>query len=238
VFRVRGAVCSKATQRLGQNFNDMSVVHEAALHIPFTGVDDALLPPPVAPSMVESGFSSPRDSYAASQAPGTPPSSARLIDNHDNGNGVEQSTIEKAFYAKHSNVGQNRKSFPLRLFSGLVAFIVIALAVVLPVYFVVIRPKQHHTNNATPQPGPGPGLGSGSTTSIPGQNQSPPSNSITGGDGSLVITSNGSKFTYRNSFGGFWIADPSDPFNNGARAQSWVPALNETWTFGKDLIHG
>lgn len=208
----------------------MSVV-QAAPHIPFTGDDNALLPPPVAPSMVESGFSSPRDSYAASQGLGTPTPSARLLENHDS-NGVEETT-ERAFPEKHSNVGQNRKSFPLRSFIGLVVFVVVVLAVVLPVYFVIIRPKQHHTNNTAVQPAP-------TSTSIPGQSpsSSPSSHPTTGGDGSLVTVSDGSNFTYRNSFGGFWVADPSDPFNNGARPQSWVPALNESWTFGQDLIHG
>lgn len=32
--------------------------------------------------------------------------------------------------------------------------------------------------------------------------------------------------------------DPRDPFNNGARAQSFTPALNESWDYSKDQIRG
>ncbi|ORY26176.1 glycoside hydrolase superfamily [Naematelia encephala] len=44
--------------------------------------------------------------------------------------------------------------------------------------------------------------------------------------------------TYANSFGGYWVWDEADPFNNGAKANSWTPALNESWTWGVDKIHG
>lgn len=61
---------------------------------------------------------------------------------------------------------------------------------------------------------------------------------VTGGDGTTVTRDDGSTFIYKNSFGGTWYYDPSDPFNNGARAQSWSPALNETFRFGTDPIRG
>ena len=61
---------------------------------------------------------------------------------------------------------------------------------------------------------------------------------ITGGQGSLVTTDDGSTFTYNNTFGGVWYYDPNDPFNNGARAQSWSPALNETFDWSNDPIWG
>jgi glucan 1,3-beta-glucosidase len=48
----------------------------------------------------------------------------------------------------------------------------------------------------------------------------------------------GSTFVYRNSFGGYWYYDENDPFNDGARAQSWSPALNETFRYGIDPIRG
>ncbi|KAF9513357.1 glycoside hydrolase family 5 protein [Hydnum rufescens UP504] len=48
----------------------------------------------------------------------------------------------------------------------------------------------------------------------------------------------GTNFTYRNPFGGFWVDNPDDPFNNGAQAQSWVPALNETWDWNKNRAFG
>jgi hypothetical protein len=34
------------------------------------------------------------------------------------------------------------------------------------------------------------------------------------------------------------LSDPADPFANGARANSWTPALNESWTWGTDRIFG
>ena len=213
---------------------DMSAGNDAAPHIPFAEVNiNALLPPPVAPSMVESGSSTPRDSYAASQTPGTPTQSARLLQSHDVSNGIHQSASEKTYLKKKPTIAKNRKSFRVLFFCGFLSFLVVVLAVVLPVYFFVIRPNQHH-NNAAAQGSPaGPG-----STSTPGQNPSSVSSSITGGNGSLITTSDGSTLTYNNPFGGYWVSDPSDPYNTGARPQSWVPALNESWTFGKDLIHG
>lgn len=78
----------------------------------------------------------------------------------------------------------------------------------------------------------------------------------TGGDGSVVTLENGTKITYRNSFGGFCasfllldhhlnvielstgVDDPSDPFNDFARPNSWTPALNEEWHWGKNRVFG
>ena len=34
------------------------------------------------------------------------------------------------------------------------------------------------------------------------------------------------------------VDDPRDPFNNGARAQSFTPALNESWNYSNDQIRG
>lgn len=34
------------------------------------------------------------------------------------------------------------------------------------------------------------------------------------------------------------VADPNDPFNNNAQANSWTPPLNTSWTWGKDKIYG
>ncbi|CAK5270365.1 unnamed protein product [Mycena citricolor] len=61
---------------------------------------------------------------------------------------------------------------------------------------------------------------------------------VTGGDGSTITADNGTTFTYVNSFGGSWYYDVNDPFNNGARPQSWSPALNETFRYGIDTVRG
>ncbi|KAF9014848.1 glycoside hydrolase [Hymenopellis radicata] len=57
-------------------------------------------------------------------------------------------------------------------------------------------------------------------------------------DGSQVTLEDGSTFTYSNQFGGFWVSDPSDLFASGAKPNSWTPALNQSWTYGKDRIFG
>ena len=122
-----------------------------------------------------------------------------------------------------------RNTIILSVLGGLVLLIV---AVILPVYFLAIK----HTSNKSTTSNP-----SHTTTApSPSGTKSPSSskNLITGGDGSTVTTDNGTTFTYNNSFGGYWYYDTTDPFNNAARAQSWVPALNETFQFGSDRIRG
>ena len=34
------------------------------------------------------------------------------------------------------------------------------------------------------------------------------------------------------------MSNPDNPFDNSARPNSWTPALNATWTWGKDRIWG
>ena len=34
------------------------------------------------------------------------------------------------------------------------------------------------------------------------------------------------------------MSDPANPFDNSAKANSWTPALNETWNWGTDRING
>ena len=56
-----------------------------------------------------------------------------------------------------------------------------------------------------------------------------------GADGSTVLMSNGTTFTYHNPFGGYWVAEP---YNNSARAQSWTKPLAEQWDYSTDKIYG
>ncbi|EEB99050.1 hypothetical protein MPER_01333 [Moniliophthora perniciosa FA553] len=69
-----------------------------------------------------------------------------------------------------------------------------------------------------------------------------PSSSPTGASSGVtdpkIITEDGEKFTYTNKFGGFWVSDHEDPYNNNARPNSWTPPLNQTWDFTKDRIYG
>lgn len=67
---------------------------------------------------------------------------------------------------------------------------------------------------------------------------SAPAAPTTGTQGSLLTLEDGSTMTYNNPHGGKWVWDPKNPFNNEAQAQSWTPALNANWTFGRDKIYG
>ncbi|KAF8703066.1 Cellulase (glycosyl hydrolase family 5), partial [Rhizoctonia solani] len=93
---------------------------------------------------------------------------------------------------------------------GLAALAVIVVAVIVPVYYKVIKPKN---NSAESSNG---GANSGGNPS--GNNPSggdPTNNAATwGGDGSTITKEDGSTFTYNNKFGGFWVYDPTNPFNN------------------------
>jgi glucan 1,3-beta-glucosidase len=59
-----------------------------------------------------------------------------------------------------------------------------------------------------------------------------------GGNGSIVTTADGSTFIYNNTFGGFWVDDPQNPWNSSARPNSWTKPLTEKWDFVNDKIYG
>ncbi|KAI6101447.1 glycoside hydrolase family 5 protein [Pisolithus croceorrhizus] len=130
--------------------------------------------------------------------------------------------------SSRSYIGPEKKPFFRRPFIWisllLMAIVVVALAVVLPVYFVVIKPHNSSTNT------------NGGSGTIPTTGS--PSGATSGGNGSTVVTSDGSTFTYINPFGGYWVSDPNNPFNNDARPNSWTPPLNTSWTWGQDKIYG
>ncbi|KAG6845238.1 hypothetical protein H0H87_012230 [Tephrocybe sp. NHM501043] len=112
----------------------------------------------------------------------------------------------------------------------LAALVLAILAVVIPVYFAVIKPNSDK-NPASDT--------SDSTAAHPTSTGKPTATAlVTGGDGTKVTTDDGSTFTYSNSFGGIWYWDENDPFNNGAKPQSWSPALNEKFRYGIDKIRG
>nr|VWO98693.1 V-type proton ATPase subunit H [Ganoderma boninense] len=120
------------------------------------------------------------------------------------------------------------------IIGSVVALVVIAGAAV-AVYFAVIKPKQNKngtSNNSS-------SASNHNNTSSPSSGNNNQNLAVqTGGAGSTVTMEDGTTFTYNNTFGGFWYYDPSNPFSSGARAQSWTPALNETFKFGEDQIRG
>ncbi|KAG8761027.1 hypothetical protein FRC14_000136 [Serendipita sp. 396] len=112
-----------------------------------------------------------------------------------------------------------------------ISVVIIVLVVILPVYFLVIKKK---SNNGSSSSGGGhTSTDTGDTLPVP-----QPDGATSGGDGSTVYVEGGSSFVYSNKFGGYWSYDPARPFANEARAQSWTPALNETWKWGQDTIKG
>ena len=108
----------------------------------------------------------------------------------------------------------------------LAALIIVIVAVVVPIYFTIIKSP---TN---------PGSRAVSTSPTESASNATPSQTVTGGAGSLITMEDGTTFIYDNQFGGYWYFDENDPFNDGARAQSWTPALNETFNYGIDKIRG
>ncbi|CAG7854560.1 Probable glucan 1,3-beta-glucosidase D; AltName: Full=Exo-1,3-beta-glucanase D [Serendipita indica DSM 11827] len=141
--------------------------------------------------------------------------------------------------AKEAPTGDPKPTPPARssrwkLFAalGCLAVVILVLVIVLPVYFLVIKKRNTSTG--------GHG-GSGGGGAVNGDDTLPvaqPDGATSGGDGSKVYTEDGSSFTYTNKFGGHWSYDPARPFANEARAQSYTPALNETWKWGQDTIKG
>ncbi|KAF9068669.1 glycoside hydrolase family 5 protein [Rhodocollybia butyracea] len=120
------------------------------------------------------------------------------------------------------------------LIAGAVSAAILVIIIAVGVYFGV---KSHHNASTASDTASSDGSSnSGSTSSGSGPSQS--KLAVTGGDGSTVTKEDGMTFTYSNSFGGTWYWDVNDPFNNGARPQSWSPALNETFNYGVDKIRG
>ncbi|KAF8883295.1 glycoside hydrolase superfamily [Infundibulicybe gibba] len=205
-----------------------------ALNIPLPhDTQDGFLDPPRA-SFLASEQPSIRDSYTPSNA-GT--NSSPLLPIADK----EESNQFAAAGETSVPPSKPKKRLGLWLLVGFVVLAIVVLAIILPVYFTVIKPKQHNssttTGSSSSSPGSGSGAGSGPVSGGTG-NTTPSTDATTGGDGSKITTDDGSTFTYKNSFGGFWVSDPNDPFNNNAQPNSWTPPLNQSWTWGKDRVFG
>ena len=109
----------------------------------------------------------------------------------------------------------------------IIALILLIGGAFVVVYFTVIR---HNRVSNSQEPG--------ATATPTSTGNSSTVAAVTGGDGSKVTMEDGTTFIYSNKFGGYWYWDENDPFNNGAQAQSWSPALNETFRYGIDQIRG
>ncbi|EAU80677.2 exo-beta-1,3-glucanase [Coprinopsis cinerea okayama7 len=128
------------------------------------------------------------------------------------------STGSKALLSEASSDGSvtkkplHRRVWFIILFA-LTVIVVLFLAIFLPIYFTTIK----HSDDSSP---------------------SSRGTARTGGNGSEITAEDGTKFVYLNPFGGHWVDDPDDPFNNDARPNSWTPPLNSSWKWGEDRIYG
>ncbi|KAJ7758995.1 glycoside hydrolase family 5 protein [Mycena maculata] len=137
---------------------------------------------------------------------------------------------EYAMSRSRRSGGKRKKGWiGLGVLAGVLA---VAAAVVLPVYFLVVR-KHPASSSSSASAGGGSAGGSGG-----GANTTTVGAVTTGGDGSVVTTDAGDTFVYSNPFGGYWVADPTDPFNDGAAPNAWTPPLNQSWDWAADRVYG
>ncbi|KAJ8517303.1 hypothetical protein ONZ45_g5473 [Pleurotus djamor] len=130
---------------------------------------------------------------------------------------------------------RTKSSRKVLILAVIASIILLILAVVIPVYFAVIRPRMNNADNSNSDSSDSSNK---DDTKDPSPSSRPVVKIVTGGDGSEVTMEDGTKFTYTNPFGGHWYWDDDDPFNNGAKPQSWSPGLNETFRYGFDKIRG
>ncbi|KAG6811733.1 hypothetical protein H0H92_006085 [Tricholoma furcatifolium] len=201
---------------------------EVAIHTPLPqDADRDLLPLPSA-SYSAADILTPRDSFA--------PHSSSINTSGNLFSDTSKSEVNEYSNKSPQTTPRKRRSLFLVLL-GVAVLVIVILAVVLPVYFVVVRPNHHQKSAAVTSPG-SPTQAAGSSTTGTPTNTNPQPSATTGGDGSIITTVDGTTFTYANPFGGFWVSDPNDPFNNNAQPNSWTPPLNQTWTWGQDHIYG
>ncbi|KAM0747523.1 glycoside hydrolase [Meredithblackwellia eburnea MCA 4105] len=109
------------------------------------------------------------------------------------------------------------------------AVVVVVVAAGIAVPFAIKGTKNSHSGSSTNGTSTASAKGPASTATTGWKKNA------YGYDGSLVYADDGSTFIYNNSFGGFWN---SIPFNDSARAQADVPALNQPWDYNTNLING
>ena len=119
-----------------------------------------------------------------------------------------------------------------------VGVIIAAIAIVVALYFTVIK-KNGKTSSNVSNGDNGNNNNNGDNNGTNNHNNSTTNNLVkSGGDGSTITFNDGTTMTYSNKFGGTWYWDSEDPFNNNAQAQSWTPPLNQSFKWGEDRIFG
>ena len=152
--------------------------------------------PPYLSAHIPASTESPRDSMV----PGTP-----LSERSESGMLI--ATKEEEAHASAEDVPRkaSRRRPLLIILVACIVLILIAVAVVVPVYFTVIKPRNHKSSTLASQSSSSssatataPAASSTSTGSSTPTSTEP----ITGSDGSTILLANGTSFVYKNSFGG------------------------------------
>ena len=144
----------------------------------------------------------PRAPYMAPSAPESPRNSSYMNTPHESATLLAPKREPYGMAASESTPPKRRRSPVIIALLALAALAVVAVAVVVPVYFTVIK-KNNNNTAVSGGTGSNTGSGSGSGTSGGGTPNKPTTEStITGGDGSTVLATNGTKFTYVNKLGG------------------------------------
>lgn len=132
------------------------------------------------------------DSNTGNSINSTPNNSSPLL-------ATNKAEADSLVQERQENPREAKRRRPLVLaLAGLAILAIVVLAVILPVYFTIIKPKQDRKNNndASASSSPG-GIGSGTG------NPASPTGATTGGNGSQIITDTNTTFTYINNFGGY-----------------------------------
>ena len=147
--------------------------------------------------MPPSELDPPRASYLGTDSGTTPATSTTFLPK-----------AEQDSYDGEQPTKKNWKKRPLVWIIALAALVVVVLAVILPVYFTVIKDKDSSSSSSSSTSG-GNGGGNGNGS---GGNNDPDTDTnaaVTGGDGSTITLSDGSTFVYENKFGGYCACSSS-----------------------------
>ncbi|KLO13412.1 glycoside hydrolase [Schizopora paradoxa] len=193
-----------------------------------------------------------RDNDSLAKAAGTPlPISDSQSDFNRRASAVPSEPLgsNAAFFEKPEAEGNTLEGGPTRSSNGgkkrmlllgvVAAVIVVGLGVGLGVGLTVGKNNGNKSSNGGSGGSSGNGgSGNGGSGNGNGGNGGNSNLATTGGNGSTITTENGTTFTYVNNYGGYWIDDSNDPFNDGAQCNSWTPPLNQTWDWSKNKING
>ena len=230
----------------------LSMFHTPQMDPTELGLEENPIPPGATPPrFLGTFYSSPsmRDSFASSThtIPGAnsqynsslhlndPPGTTYRDDPQDTMH-VSSATGRSSEEKRAAYAPRAKSTRKIMILAVIVALALIIAAVVIPLYFFVIKPKPSgHNNIGKATASSNAAIPSISSGAGPGGNSNV---RVTGGNGSIVTTENGTTFVYQNPFGGYWYWDENDPFNESARAQSWSPPLNGTFNYGVDQVRG